>query len=169
MRELLKTCLCLVLAFNVSHCLFAQSSEVELNQAELMKQWIGTWEMEIGEDSVSIMTVTSFNNGLYFTQEEKADGNPYQTWKGFLGLSDDKEMIISSALTLNGVTFFDLGKFVEKNKYIADRYFGNLTHAASQLMIEFAPESITARFKWRGQGMMWPEEWGPAMTFKKID
>jgi len=109
------------------------------------------------------------NNGLHFIQEEKFNGNTYATYRGVMGLSDDKKMIMMPFLIPDGTTVLDVGKFVEKNKYIADRYIGDITYAASQLMVEFSPGSLTVRWKWRGNGMNWPKEWGPEMIFKKID
>ena len=169
MKNLISICFCLALAFSLSLNTSAQSTEKKLDQAELMKQWIGTWEMEIGGDSVMVMKVTPHNNGIFFIQEEKVNGNVYNSWKGSTGLSADKNMIMGSALTSNGILFIDIGKFVEEDKFISDRYVGNTTHAASQVMIKFSNESLTARFKWRGEGMNWPDEWGPKMTFKKLD
>jgi len=158
-----------VLAFSLSLNISAQSTDKELDQVELMKQWIGTWESEIGDDSVSIFRCTPLNNGLQLIQEEKSNRNTYTTYIGIMGLSDDKKMIMMSMLIPNGTTVLDVGKFVKKNKYIADRYIGDITHATNQIMVEFSPESITARWKWRGKGMNWPKEWGPEMTYKKID
>jgi hypothetical protein len=86
-----------------------------------------------------------------------------------MGLSDDKKMNRSQAIVLNGTNLFDRGKFVDVNKCIVDRYFGNTAHAASQVMFDFSPGSFTIRFKWRGEGMNWPKEWSQAMSFKKID
>lgn len=169
MRKSINICLCLALAFSLSLNISAQSTEKELDQVELMKQWIGTWESEIGDDSVSIFKCTPLNNGLHLIQEEKSNGNTYATYRGVAGFSDDKNMILMSFLTPSGTALLDVGKFVEKNKYIADRYFGDITHATNQLMVEFSPESVTARWKWRGKGMNWPKEWSPGMTYKKID
>ena len=169
MRKSINICLCTALAFCFSLNISAQSTEKELDQAELMKQWIGNWVMEMGGDSTFVMKTTAFNNGNHFVQEQKVNGNVVATWKGTSGLSADKNMIMSSALDLNGILFIDMGKFVEKHTFIADRYFGNTTHAAAQLMVKFPPEAITVQFKWRGEGMNWPNEWGPKMIFKKID
>ena len=164
----------LVLCFSLLSCLslnlFAQPAEKELDQAELLKQFIGTWEADNGKDSVVVLNCTPFNNGLFCFQEDKANGKTYLSYKVVFGLSDDKEMIIAAAPVPNGTMLIDFGKFVEKDKYVADRYLGNKTHVASQMEWEFlTPESFIVRAKWRGNGMSWPEDWNDWFTFNKIE
>ena len=93
MRKSINICLCLALAFSLSLNISAQSTEKELDQVELLKQLIGTWEADIGKDSVSVLVFTPLNNGLHFVQENKANGEVYMTLKGILGFSNDKQMI----------------------------------------------------------------------------
>ena len=148
----------------------AQSSEKELDQAELMKQLLGTWEAETGKDSVTVLLFTPVNNGLHILQEDKANGTTYATYQGVFGLSDDKEMIISAAIIPDGTMIIDYGKFETKNKYNIDRYLGNTSHVAVMLEWEFlTPGSFVVRAKWRGNGMTWPEDWVEWFTFNKID
>ena len=162
--------MCLALIFGLSLNLSAQSNEKELDQAELLKQFIGTWQAESGKDSVLVIEFTPQFKGLYAVQENKADGKTYATYKGVIGLSDSKEMTIGAFIDNDGTMIFDIGKFVTKNKYASERYFGNVTHAATSLEWELTtPETFVARFKWRGKGMTWPCDWGWDITFRRID
>lgn len=170
MRKSISLLLCLALLSCLSLKLYSQSSDEKLNQAELLKQFLGTWEADIGKDSVVALQFTTLNNGLLIVQEDKANGIPYVTYQGIIGLSDDKEMIIATAITPNGMMIIDFGKFVEKDKYVIDRYLGNTTHVAYQMEWEFStPESFIVRSKWRGNGMTWPEEWSYWFTFNKTN
>jgi hypothetical protein len=156
----------LVLGFSFN--LSAQNEE-ELDQVELLKQFIGTWEAEIGMDSVTVIVFTPLNNGLHFVQENKANGETYVTLKGVLGFSDDKQMIYGVATIPDGTLLFDYGRFETKTKYKVDRCFGNTSHAASMVEWEFlTPESFVGRGKWRGDGMTWTPEWNEWNTFKKV-
>jgi uncharacterized protein (UPF0248 family) len=41
----------------------AQSTEIKLDQVELMKQFIGNWKVELGEDTAYIAEIAFFGNG----------------------------------------------------------------------------------------------------------
>jgi hypothetical protein len=162
--------LALMLMFGLSLNLSAQSVEEELDQAELIKQLLGTWEAEIGKDSIIVLTFTSFNNGIELFQENKANGVTYVSYNGIFGFSVDKKMIFASAVAPNGTMINDVGRFVEKDKYVIERYFGNKIHIGSMLEWEFIDdESFVIRAKQRGNGMSWPDDWVEWFTFKKID
>jgi len=160
--------LCLSLLFGFSLTLSAQSSGEKLDQAELLKHFIGTWEAEIGQDTVIVVKCTSSNNGLYCLQENKANGNVFLTFHALMGLSNDKEMIIGSFLNPNGTVVIDIGKFVSKSKFVTERHSGNRIHSHTTVEWDFSiPESFTGRIKWRGEDMIWPDKW-MEWTFKKI-
>ncbi|MCK5367326.1 MAG: hypothetical protein KAQ62_02210 [Cyclobacteriaceae bacterium] len=170
MRKSINICLFLALAFSLSLNISAQSTEKELDQVELMKQFIGTWEAETGKDSVTVLLFTPINNGLHILQEDKANEETYVTYKGVFGLSDDKQMIFGAAPAPDGTMIIDYGKFETKNKYKIDRYLGNTSHVAQMLEWEFlTPGSFVIRAKWRGNGMTWSEDWVEWFTFNKID
>jgi len=42
----------------------AQTSQIELNQVELMKQWVGTWKTEISKDTFEIQDIRPFGTAL---------------------------------------------------------------------------------------------------------
>lgn len=153
------------LALNLS----AQTTDEELDQAELIKQFIGSWEKEVGEDTVISLRISPHNHGIYVAQENKANGNIYFTLKQVIGFSDDKKMFIGAFIAPDGTAIIDIGKFVSKDRYVADRYYGNMTRAVGQGMWEVSPESCSVHFIWRGDEMIWPDEWGWEETFRKVD
>lgn len=161
-----------IMALCFSLSVAAQSSDKTLDQAESVKQFIGTWEAELGEDTITTIkwTPLNMNNGLDVIQEFKANGNVFATSKVIIGLSEDKEMLINAIILTDGTICIDYGKFVSKKKYIIERYMGNTIHAISHLEFEFlTPESFVLRGKWRGNGMTWPDNWLWENTFRKID
>jgi len=149
--------------------LSAQSSEDELDQVELIKQFHGTWEWNMGKDTVTVVSFTPLNNGFLFVQENKANGEPYETYKGVIGFSNDKQMIYVAGTTNDGTLILDNGKFETKTTFTVDRYYGNTSHAAQMVQWEIlTPESCAARAKWRGDGMAWPADWNEWGTLKKV-
>ena len=170
MKNSISLLLCFALLSCFSLNLYPQSAEKKLDQVALLKQFIGTWEAEIGKDSVVVLIFTPLNNGLHVVQENKANGEAYLTYKGVFGLSNDKEMIIAAAIAPNGTMILDFGKFVDEDKYVIDRHFGNTAHVASLLEWEFiTTESFVIRAKVRGNGMTWPNDWIDWFTFNKIN
>lgn len=170
MKKSISLLLCFSFLLCLSLKLYPQSAEEKLDQAELVKQFIGTWEREIGKDSVITIKCTPLNNGIHVIQENKANGNTFGIYQGVSGLSDNKEMLIGAFIADDGTTIFDFGKFVAKNKYVVERHIGNITHAAALLEWEFpTTESFVVRSKWRGEGMTWPDDWNQGATFRKID
>lgn len=169
MKRLISIFLGLILMLGLSLNLSAQSTGEELDQVELLKQFIGTWEADIGKDSVSVVVFTPLNNGLLFEQQFKANGETYLSLKGVYGFSDDKQMIYDFFLNSNGTFVMDKGRFDTKTKLKVDRYYGNTSHAAQMIEWELlTPESVVGRGKWRGNGMTWPPEWNEWSTFKKV-
>ena len=118
MRKLFKAFLCLILFLGISLTLSAQSNEEELDQLELMKQFIGTWRAETGEDTVVNITYEPIGDGILITQENIANGVTYRTVKAVMGVSTDKKTIIVSAVRQDGSVGFHYGKFVSNNKCI---------------------------------------------------
>jgi hypothetical protein len=123
MRKSISICLCLTLAFSFSLNISAQSAEKELDQVELAKQWLGTFEMQIGEDSILHMKGTPLGEGIYFLGEWKTAGKTYYRSCGIIGFTRDKETIILSGVWSNGVTMQEIGRFVSEKKLVMERFY----------------------------------------------
>ena len=49
----------------------AQSTQTKLNQSELLKQFVGTWKCELAKDTLLIIDVKSYGDGLdYYIKSE---------------------------------------------------------------------------------------------------
>jgi hypothetical protein len=68
----LKTLAFIILIFSVNG-LLAQNSLTKLDHVQLMKQFLGNWKAELGQDSVGTLICKSFYNGFdfYFKIEVK--------------------------------------------------------------------------------------------------
>jgi len=170
MKKSISVLLCLSLLSILSLNLYSQSAEEELDQVELVKHFIGTWEADLGKDTISVIVFTPLNSGLHVVQEFKANGKAYVSIKGVWGFSDDKQMLYGVFVSSDGTIVLDKGRFETKTKFRVDRYYGNTSHAAQMIEWEFlTPESIGGRGKWRGDGMTWSPEWNEWSTFKKVE
>ena len=169
MKRFISILLASMFIIGLSLNLSAQSSEDELDQVELIKQFQGTWEWNMGKDTLTLLSFTPQNDGFLFVQENKANGEAYETFKGVIGFSNDKQMIYVAGTTRDGTLILDNGKFETKTTCTFDRYYGNTSHAAEMVQWEFlTPESCVARAKWRGDGMAWPTDWNDWGTLKKV-
>jgi len=169
MRKSFKILLSLLVFLGISLTLSAQSNEQELDQLELMKQFIGTWRAETGEDTVVNMTYEPIGDGILITQEDIANGVTYGTVKAVMGVSTDKKTIIVSAVRQDGSVVFHYGKFVSNNKLILELYSNNVKHPVVIQEFEIqSSDTFTTRGKSRGEQMKWDAEWWDTTTFHKI-
>jgi len=64
MKNLCSTIAIVVFLFICSNKLLAQTSQKQLNQVELMKQFIGSWKADLSKDSILFFNYKSFGTGL---------------------------------------------------------------------------------------------------------
>ena len=169
MKRILNIMLSLLIFFSTSLCVSSQSSQKDLDQVKLLKQFIGTWDAKIAPDTVTTIEFIQAGAGIYSIQETKAKGNTYETSIGIMGFSDDKQSIITSDLWQIGIVSQDIGKFVSDKILVLERFINDQKHARMYIEIEFlSPESWIWRAKWRGNGMTWGEDWDITATANKV-
>jgi len=143
--------------------------EDELDQVELMKQFIGTWEMPLGENSSYILEFVPVGDAMYLKEEKKENGEVTLSSVGVWGVSPDKNTITSAAVENNGLISFDYGKFVSASKFLTERFRDDQKHPTWIHEFEIlSPESFTVRAKRRGEQMTWDAEWREKVTFNKV-
>jgi len=154
-----------LIALCCSMSLNAQSSEKDLDQVELMKQFVGTWVAERAEDSTLIWEVTPFAKGYECIGHWQAKGETYSTFKGFLGFAKQYELVNMFYLWPAGTFSRDLGKFVSDKKMTLERFNAVHTHVMSTIEVNFitADKHIWV-FKQRGM----KETWDDANEFEFI-
>ena len=123
MKKSISICLCLLLAFSLSLNLSAQSTEKELDQVELTKQYIGKWAAEVGKDSTWLWEITPSNKGYVHAFYLKVKGKTVVTQPGIIGFADEYRKTNLLILYQDGFISRDIGGFVSDNKYIAERFY----------------------------------------------
>ena len=151
--------------------LSAQSPEKNLDQVELVKQFLGTWVAEVGEDSVMHMKGVQLGEGLYFQGEWKTAGETYYAAHAVVGFTKDKETIVLSAIWSNGITVQEIGRFVAENRFVMERFFPDKpNHAVGLGEYDFSqPNKIIWRWHGRGEAVTWDPLWKAEVTYTKID
>ena len=111
----------ITLCFSLS--VTAQSSQQDLDQVELMKYYIGTWEAEMGKDSILIWEVkTTAGKGFEHKAYWKIKGEVNYYGQGLMGFNWGNQHVIWSHMYSNGLILRDVGQFVSETKVINKRF-----------------------------------------------
>jgi hypothetical protein len=167
MRKSTGFILCLSFLMGISLHLHAQP-EKTLDQAELLKQFLGTWKAEISPDTFIISEITPCGKGFHQSIQVLAKEEAFYSGEGITGFTSDKRGIISVDLTEDGIINIQKGRFVSENKLLLEDFGAGQDHASALIEIEFGAESLIQRNKWRGKSLSWDVDWMDPMTFKKI-
>jgi hypothetical protein len=111
----------ITLCFSISS--HAQSSQNDLDQVELMKQFIGKWAAEADKDSTWLWEITQSNKGYVHAFYLKVKGKTVETLPGIIGFADEYRNTNILILYQDGFISRDIGGFVSDNKYIAERFY----------------------------------------------
>jgi hypothetical protein len=123
-----------------------------------MKQFIGKWFSETGEDSTQIWEAIPSNKGYESNVSWQAKGETYSTTKGILGFASGKQLVNWYHLWPGGGIARDMGKFVSDNKMIMERYAIEPKHVMASTEMEFiTPDKFKYIFKWRGMKETWDD------------
>jgi len=76
----------------------AQTTETRLNQADLMKQFLGTWKVDVGKDTIFLMECKSFYSGFDFYLKMETKGKILFEQKTIMGYDKESDKIIESAI-----------------------------------------------------------------------
>ena len=77
MKPILSVTLLIVYLLLCSNGIQAQTTDSKLDQVELMKQFIGSWQTEMGKDTIFIMVGKTFGKGLEFYWKTETIGSIY--------------------------------------------------------------------------------------------
>jgi len=147
-----------IIAMCFSFSATAQSSGMDLNQVELMKQFAGTWKTEIGEDSTLTWESIPFGKGYEIIVNWKAKGEPYLNAKGILGLTEGLTTVNFILLYPGGGIEKAVGEFVSKNKLELKAYNFDHSEILAKYEINFpGPDSWNAKVKVKGSAESWDD------------
>ena len=134
----------------LSDNLHAQHSGQDLDQVELMKQFIGTWKYEDGSDTTEFWEALPLNKGYETKWSWQIKGETTITAKGIIGFTPEYRNVTWCSLWENGMTSRDFGKFVTDKKLVMDRYDINLDNVTASYELTFiTPDKINFIFKRR--------------------
>jgi len=98
MRSFFSVLIFMILLFSFSSGIEAQQTQTNLNQVELMKKFVGTWKMELGNDTISFFDVKFLNNyRLEISSKTVSKGRIIYEGKSLQGYDEKSD------------TFIDLG------------------------------------------------------------
>ncbi|MGW8316879.1 MAG: hypothetical protein ACWGNV_14870 [Bacteroidales bacterium] len=149
--------------------LTAQSPSTALDQVELMKQFVGTWQAEPGEDTTIMVTFQAYGIALDYNRVvtiKVPDGTHEYYLSGIYGFAEDMSSVIFAGVEPGGSMIFDYGRFVSESNYVSESYSGNEKHPIALEEVEFiSPDSMQVRSRYRGDILTWDVPWTPVVTF----
>ena len=156
MKKSITIFLCLSLVFSVSLTISAQSTGMDLDQVELMKQFSGTWKTEGGEDTTFIWEIIPFGKGYEAIGNWKAKGETYSTIKSVFGFANEMKKVNMFHLDQGGDITRALGEFVSEIKIVME--FLNFDHSRILAKWESSfstPDIFKITYNWKGGAETW--------------
>jgi len=152
MKKTLNIMLSLLIIVSFSLNVSSQSSPNDLDQVELMKQFIGKWAAEAGKDSTWLWEVTPSNKGYVHAFYLKVKGKTVETLPGIFGFGDEYRNTNLLILYPDGFISRDIGGFVSDNKYVAERFYpqDEKTGLGTWEGTFLTPDKFTAIWKVKG-------------------
>jgi hypothetical protein len=96
----------------------AQTTETKLNQVELMKQFLGSWKIDVAKDTTSFWHINSYGSGFAVDYKNITKEKAYLEAKQLWGYNEKiDKYIVAQMIKGKGVEIYALW-FTTKNKYI---------------------------------------------------
>jgi hypothetical protein len=117
----------------------------ELNQVELVKQFIGTWKGEMGKDTIAIVDYTHFGTAIEFNTKIVTKGKIISAEKGLWGYDEINDKIINAGIwNYSPNISIDAIWFTSKNigEGVSFKYLSNPQNAPSKTKAEFKSPDI---------------------------
>ena len=154
-----------LIALCCSMNLHAQSSETDLDQVELVKQFIGSWVGEWAEDTTIVWEVIPLGKGYEQIIYWKAKGETYRTDKGIIGLTLNGYVGMLFLWSPNGNLSRDYGKFESDKKITMERFNADHIHVFATFDYHLiTADKIKMTVKMRGT----KESWDDAVVWEII-
>jgi hypothetical protein len=113
--------LCSIMMIAVSLLLFtdainAQTTQTKLNQVELVKQFIGTWEVEFAKDTVTTFVIKPFGMALECNVKQVTKGKILNEGRWLLGYDEKYDKILEAQISNDSPNIsFSAYTFTSKN------------------------------------------------------
>ncbi len=131
MKTFCLTTLIAVFLFFCTNGIQAQTIQPKLNQAELLKQFAGDWEISVGNDTNLFISVKHFStgNGFYVSDKLITQGKRLVEGTGFWAYDDAINKITLSLLRSDGEVIQNQGIFTSTHTY----EYSNVNNSPSYL------------------------------------
>ena len=142
----------------------------DLDQLELMKQFIGTWSAKSGVDTIVFWEIIPSNKGYIENYYWQTKGETYQTANGIIGFTWQYKKVLMYSLYPSGYSFLDIGEFMSDKKLIMERFNANHTKIIGIKDINFLnSDKFDLIYKWgRGEPETWDDINVSEYTFSRI-
>ncbi len=169
MKKIMALCISGLIALCISVSLQAQSSQGELDQVELMKQFIGTWKAELGEDTTVTWDVTPNGKGYKESLNYQAKGETYTTTEGIIGYTLENRNVTRYVLFPNGMMVRLRGGFDSDSKMYWELYTVYENKVIASLTFEFiTPDKIKVIYMNKGYEETWDNANGFEFTYLRV-
>ena len=91
--------------------ILAQTTQTNLNQVELMKQLIGTWQATVGQDTINIWEAKPFGKALIITNYNVIKGIASKPNINSIGYDDRDDMLKGFIIDYNAEFLTWIGRF----------------------------------------------------------
>ena len=168
MRKIIVSIIAFLITFCLTTGLNAQSSQ--LDQAELMKKFIGTWKYEHDKDTIVLWTFfpSPISEGYEFIHNWKSGGESIWVTKGIAGFTAKNLKINWFLLHPDGVPGRYLGEFVSEDKLVMEVYNFDHTRIFKKDEVNFLnPDKFKYIRRQRGEDGTWDNprvEWEAIYT-----
>jgi hypothetical protein len=118
-------CVCtmaVVFLFLCSDVTQAQTTQTKLDQAELMKQYLGTWKCEVSKDTTFIFEAKSYGTGLDCLVRAETKGKIIMEGKAIIGYDKKTDKYIEADLFKGSDIILQAIWFISKNTSIEMPY-----------------------------------------------
>ncbi len=116
--------------------IYCQNNTQNLNQIELMKQFIGTWKADLGNDTIIKWECTPFGPNIEFVVKNEIRGVEYIQGKTFMGYDLKNNTLLETVILANS-----------PNIMLAPCWFTS-PNTLVQISIDDISHPETARWKW---------------------
>jgi hypothetical protein len=100
----------------------SQNPKILLNQAELLKQFEGTWNCEIGKDTIAIWEMIPYGYGFDARLKYVTNGKTVREGKGLYGYDKNLDKIVEAGITKGKDIGVYVMWFVSETKWILIQY-----------------------------------------------
>lgn len=129
MKTILKSNLALIVLF-FSIGIQAQTKQPKLNQLELYKQFIGTWQAEIGADSVEVRECREYGLSFVIDVYQVIKGKKIPMYINNISFDSNEGKFKGFLLYPNGGYFTWIGQFTKNNYFSGNIVFNFMPEVA---------------------------------------